>query len=92
MSAEETLRPFEDLPFPAEVELGDLAMTIGEILELRKGAILRTDHVAGAPVAVRVGGVALATADVIVIDDSLSIRITKLLDKAKASAGSDGNS
>ena len=90
MTASDALRRFEDLPFPAEVELGSLAMTIGEIFSLREGAVLRTDHPAGAPAALHVGGVALAAADVVVIDDSLSVRITKLLDKAKASAGGDG--
>lgn len=90
MSVEETLRPFEDLPFSAEVELGSLDMSIGEIFGLREGSILRTDHPAGAPVALQVGGVALATADVVIMDDSLSIRIIKLVDNTKTSGGGDG--
>ena len=90
MNASEALQRFEDLPFPAEVELGSLVMTIGEIFELREGAVLRTDHPAGAPVALQVGGVELAAADIVVVDDSLSIRITRLNENTKASPGGHG--
>jgi flagellar motor switch protein FliN len=87
MNASEVLKRFEDLPFAAEVELGSLVMTIGEIFELREGSVLRTDHVAGAPVSLHVGGVQLAAADIIVMEDSLSVRITKLSENTKASGG-----
>ena len=90
MNASQALQRFEDLPFQAEVELGSLVMTIGEIFELREGAVLRTDHPAGAPVTLQVGGVELAAADIIVVDDSLSIRITRLNDRTPASSGGNG--
>jgi flagellar motor switch/type III secretory pathway protein FliN len=92
MNASEALQRFEDLPFPAEVELGSLVMTIGEIFELREGAVLRTNHPAGAPVALQVGGVELAAADIVVVDDTLSIRITRLAENTKASSGGNGTS
>jgi flagellar motor switch/type III secretory pathway protein FliN len=90
MNASEALQRFDDLPFQAEVELGSLVMTIGEIFELREGAVLRTDHAAGVPVALHVGGVKLAAADIVVMDDSLSIRITRLSENTKASPGGNG--
>jgi flagellar motor switch/type III secretory pathway protein FliN len=90
MNASQALQRFEDLPFPAEVELGSLVMTIGEIFELHEGAVLRTDHLAGAPVALQVGGVELATADIVVVEDSLSIRITRLSENTKPSSGGNG--
>jgi flagellar motor switch/type III secretory pathway protein FliN len=83
MTATEALTRFEGLPFPVEVELGSLVLTIGEIFALREGAVLRTDHAAGAPVALQVGGIELATADIVVMEGSLSIRITRLTDKYK---------
>jgi flagellar motor switch/type III secretory pathway protein FliN len=92
MSTPQALQRFEDLPFPAEVELGGLVMTIGEILALREGAVLRTDHPAGAPVALQVGGVRFATAEVVVVNDSLSVRITRLSENPKASSGGHGSS
>jgi flagellar motor switch protein FliN/FliY len=90
MNASEALQRFEDLAFPAEVELGSLVMTIGEIFELREGSLLRTEHPAGAPVSLHVGGVQLAAADIIVVDDSLSVRITKLNENTKPSSGGHG--
>jgi flagellar motor switch protein FliN/FliY len=92
MTTPEALQRFEDLPFPAEVELGRLVMTIGEILALREGAILRTDRPAGAPVALQVGGVRFATAEIVVVNDSLSIRITRLNEKPKVSSSGNGSS
>jgi len=92
MNATETLQRFESLPFPAEVELGSLVMTIGEIFELREGAILRTEHIAGTPVALHIGGVELGAAEIVVVDDSLSIRITRLAENTKESPGGHGTS
>jgi flagellar motor switch protein FliN/FliY len=90
MNASQVLQRFEDLPFLAEVELGSLVMTIGEIFELREGSVLRTDHPAGAPVALQVGGVDLAAADILVVNDSLSIRITRLSENSKAPSSGHG--
>lgn len=90
MNANETLQRFQDLPFQAEVELGSLVMSIGEIFELSQGAVLRTDHPAGEPVALHVGGVELAEADVMVMNDALSVRIVRLLENGEASTGGDG--
>lgn len=92
MNPSEAFKRFEDLPFAAEVELGSLVMTIGEIFNLREGSVLRTGHPAGAPVGLQVGGVELATADIVVMDDSLSIRITRLNENTEPSAGGHGNS
>jgi flagellar motor switch protein FliN/FliY len=92
MSVTDTLQRFEELPFPAVVELGSLEMTIGEIFELREGAVLRTDQPAGGPVTLQVGSVNLAAADVVVVNDSLSIRITRLIENPRASSGGNGTS
>jgi flagellar motor switch/type III secretory pathway protein FliN len=54
--------------------------------------VLRTDHAAGAPVALQVGGIELATADIVVMEGSLSIRITRLTENTKPSSDSHGNS
>ena len=90
MNPSQVLQRFEDLPFSAEVELGSLVMTIGEIFELREGSILRTNHPAGAPVALQVGGVDLAAADIVVVNDSLSIRITRLNENSKGPSSGHG--
>jgi flagellar motor switch/type III secretory pathway protein FliN len=90
MSASEQLQRFEGLPFQVELELGTLTMTIGEIFDLQEGAVLRTDHPAGAPFVLRAGGVELATAQVIVLDNCVSVRIDKLIENTKTQIAGDG--
>ena len=90
MNASEVLQRFGDLPFVLELELGTLAMSIGEIFDLREGKVLRTDHPAGTPFTLLAGGVALAEAEVVIVEDSVSIRINKLSQGAKAATREDG--
>ena len=90
MNPSELLQRFEGLPFQVELELGSLTMTIGEIFDLHEGAVLRTDHPAGTPFLLRAGGVDLATAQVIVLDNCVSVRIEKLMDKTKAQMAGNG--
>jgi hypothetical protein len=86
----EMSRPFEDLGQQRE-HGRRVAFLAGRLFELREGTVLRTNHPAGAPAALQVGGVELAAADIIVVDDSLSIRITRLSDNLKGSSGGNGS-
>ena len=90
MTASEVLQRFGDLPFVLELELGTLAISIREIFDLREGKVLRTDHPAGAPFRLLAGGVTLAEAEVVIVADSVSIRINKISQSAKAATGEDG--
>lgn len=76
------LQRFAELPFPMEVEIGKLSLTVGEVLELREGTILTTDHPSGAPFTLRAGGAELASVEVVVVRDSLSVRVQSMLQKA----------
>jgi flagellar motor switch/type III secretory pathway protein FliN len=81
MNASDVLHRFGDLPFLVEIELGTLSMAIGDIFQLREGSVVRTDHPAGAPFPLLAGGVKLAEVEVIVIDDTVSVRVQKMLQK-----------
>lgn len=91
MNSADVLERFEDLPFDLELELGSLELTIGEIFGLQEGAVVRTDHPAGAPFTLRAGGVEFATAELVVVADSVSIRINKLTEKPKTFASGNGS-
>jgi flagellar motor switch protein FliN len=91
MNSSDVLQRFGELPFVVELELGTLSMSIGEIFELPEGAVLRTDHPAGAPFPVFASSVKLAEAEVIVIDDTVSIRIQKMLPKSGTGGGNATN-
>ena len=84
MNASDVLQRFGELPFIVELELGTLSMSIGEIFELQEGAVLRTDHPAGAPFPLFASSVKLAEAEVIVIDNTVSVRVQKMLQKSGA--------
>lgn len=79
MIAADVLQRFGELPFVVELELGTLSMSIGEIFDLQEGAVLRTDHPAGAPFPLFASGVKLAEAEVIVMDETLSVRVQRML-------------
>lgn len=86
MIASDVLQRFGELPFVVELELGTLSMSIREIFELQEGAVLRTDHPAGAPFPLFASSVKLAEAEVIIIDDTVSVRVQKMLAKSGTSA------
>lgn len=87
MSASDVLQRFGELPFVVELELGTLSMPIGDILQLQEGSVLRTDHPAGTPFPLFARNIQLAEAEVIVIDDTVSVRIQKMLPKNDAGSG-----
>ena len=87
MNASDVLQRFGDLPFVLELELGTLSMTIGEIFQLQEGSVVRTNHPAGACFPLYASNVKLAEAEVIVIDDTVSVRIQKMLQKSGSGGG-----
>jgi flagellar motor switch/type III secretory pathway protein FliN len=87
MNASDVLQRFGELPFVVELELGTLSMSIGDIFQLQEGSVLRTDHPAGAPFPLFASNVKLAEAEVIVIDDTVSVRIQKMLQKNGSGGG-----
>jgi flagellar motor switch/type III secretory pathway protein FliN len=87
MNASDVLQRFGEMPFVVELELGTLSMTIGEIFQLQEGSLLRTDHPAGVPFPLFASSVKLAEAEVIVIDDTVSVRIQKMLQKSGSGGG-----
>ena len=91
MNSAEVLQRFETIPFTLELEVGSLVMTIGEILALQEGAVLRTDHPEGEPFKLRAGGAELATAELVVIENALSARIKHFADTAKLAGGNGTN-
>ncbi|HTB18385.1 MAG TPA: FliM/FliN family flagellar motor C-terminal domain-containing protein [Bryobacteraceae bacterium] len=87
MSSSDVLQRFGELPFVVELELGTLSMSIGEIFQLHEGSVLRTDHPAGAPFPLFASNVKLAEAEVIVIDNTVSVRVQKMLQKTGSGGG-----
>jgi flagellar motor switch/type III secretory pathway protein FliN len=90
MDRSEVLESFAELPFTVEAELGNLSLTIGEILTLQEGTILRTDHPAGTPFKMCVGGAEIASAGALAVGDLLAMRVESLRKIAGSSAETNG--
>ena len=87
MNTSDVLQRFGELPFVVELELGTLSLSIGEIFQLQEGSVLRTDHPAGAPFPLFASNVQVAEAEVIMIDDTVSVRVQKMLQKNSSGGG-----
>ena len=62
------------------VEVGNSRLTISELLNLAPGSIIELDRTAGSPADLLVNGTKIGQGDVVVVDESYGIRLTKLVD------------
>lgn len=73
------LKLIMDIPVEIKVEVGNSRLTIREILNLSPGAIIELDRAAGSPADIIVNGTIVGQGDVVVVEESYGIRITKLV-------------
>jgi flagellar motor switch protein FliN len=69
-----------DIAVEVRVEVGNSRLTISELLNLSPGAIVELDRTAGSPADLIVNGTKIGQGDVVVVDESYGIRLTKLVD------------
>ena len=69
---------FLDVPVALEVRLGCRPITLEAIAKLDVGSIVPLDRAAGETFDVFIGDLLLATAEVVIVDEALAIRITDL--------------
>lgn len=68
-----------EIPIEVTVELGRCKLTLREILDLKEGAIIELDRLAGEPLDLKVGGQLVAQGEVVAIDDCYGLRITNVV-------------
>jgi len=73
-----TINMLLDVAMPMSVQLGQTRMNIRELLNLKKGSLVRLNRMAGEPVDVFIGGKLMAKGEITVVDDKLSVRIGQL--------------
>jgi flagellar motor switch protein FliN/FliY len=61
------------------VELGRSSMSVRQVLDLQKGAVVELDRIAGEAVDVYVNDRMIARGDVVVVDDKFGVRITEIV-------------
>jgi flagellar motor switch protein FliN len=69
-----------DVPVDIHVELGSTELPIREVLKLGPGSVVELDRLAGSPADIVVNGKLIGQGEVVVINDSFGVRITKLVD------------
>ena len=75
----ETKGALKDIKVQLIVELGRTVRNLEEVTEFYEGTILELDKLAGEPVDLFANNVKIGLGEVVVIDDSFGIRITKIL-------------
>jgi flagellar motor switch protein FliN/FliY len=72
------LLPFLDVPVSVTVELSRKKLRVREILGLQVDSVIHMDQSAGENVDLRINGVAVGNGEIVVIEDTMGLRITDL--------------
>jgi flagellar motor switch protein FliN len=78
--------PFHDLICPVTVQLGTGTVTVRRLLTLERNSVLRLSQGAGEELLVHINDVPLAKAEVVIIEDSTSVRISEVLPSPESPA------
>jgi flagellar motor switch protein FliN/FliY len=79
MESPANLEVLLDVPVTVTVELGSCRMPMREVLQLNSGSVVQLDKIANAPVDLYVNQKRIAHGEVVVVEDRLGIKITKVL-------------
>lgn len=74
-----------DLMMPVSVELGRTAMSVRDVLELGRGAVIPLNRMAGEPIDIYVSDRKLAEGEVVVLGDHFGVRLTRVVAEAARS-------
>ena len=76
MTPIETIGHLADIPIQIDVELGQKNMTVGDILALQKGSVIKMPRSAGDNIDILAGGALLGTGEIVIIEETVGVRIT----------------
>jgi flagellar motor switch protein FliN len=74
-----TLDLLRDVQLDLKIELGRTHMQLEEVLQLKKGAVVTLDKLAGDPVDIFVNGRLIARGEVLVLNDNFCVRVAELV-------------
>jgi flagellar motor switch protein FliN/FliY len=76
MTSHEEIAHFSDVPVEVEVELDRKIMSIGAILELKQGSVLKMTRSAGENIDILIGGTLVGFGEIVIFEDMMGVRIT----------------
>jgi flagellar motor switch/type III secretory pathway protein FliN len=71
-----------DIPCKVEFVLGGSTVTVRDCLDFEPNKVVRLSISAGADLHMRVEGVAIATGEVVIVEDQTALRVTRILPPA----------
>jgi len=80
----QSLEMLGDVELDLRIELGRTMMRLEDVLQLRGGAVVVLDKLAGDPVDIFVNGRLVARGEVLVMNDNFCVRVTELVGSAAA--------
>lgn len=72
-----------NIPVTLSMEVGRTRMTIQELMELKRGSVVKFNRLAGEPMDVLVNGTLIAHGEVVVINDKFGIRLIDVISPAE---------
>jgi flagellar motor switch protein FliN len=73
------LKMIMDIPVDIHVEIGQTRLSIRDILRLGVSSVVELDRLAGQPADIVVNGKMIGQGDVVIVNETFGIRITKLV-------------
>ncbi len=80
MHPQQMIAPLADVPVVIEAELDRRQMAVIELLRLEEGDVVRLCRSAGENIDIRAGGSVVAYGEIVVLEDTLAVRITDFKD------------
>jgi len=71
--------PLGDVVCRVDVLLGTATVSVRDCLRWKKHSVIRLQQSAGADMQVEINSVPIATAEVVIVDDSTAVRVTEIL-------------
>src|SRR5262245_11341364 len=68
-----------DVPCPVDFVLGTATVKVRDCAQFAPGTTLRLREPAGGDLEIRVGGIPIATGDVVIVDDNVGLRLGRIL-------------
>lgn len=81
MTVLEEIKHLAEVPLDLDVELGRRTMTLREILALAPGGVIRIDRSAGENIDVLAGGTVIGSAEIVIIEENVGVRITDFVEE-----------
>lgn len=82
MNPQEEIASLGEVPVVIEVELDRKVVTARDVLALEEGSVIGTSRSAGENIDIYIGGVLCGSGEIVVIENTLGVRITDFRDEA----------